>query len=50
MEDERNIEGDEADPTCMKGYKYLVKGEKKAKVIVKEIGRASCRERVSPYV
>ena len=35
MEDDRNIEGDEADPTCMKGYKYLVKGEKKAKVIVK---------------
>ncbi|KAK7859263.1 hypothetical protein CFP56_007829 [Quercus suber] len=23
---------DEADPTCMKGYKYLVKGEKKANV------------------
>ena len=35
MEDESNKEGDEADPTCMKGYKYLVKGEKKAKVIVK---------------
>ncbi|KAM3701553.1 hypothetical protein ACJW31_05G182300 [Castanea mollissima] len=35
MEDETNKEGDEADPTCMKGYKYLVKGEKKAKVIVK---------------
>ncbi|KAM4102206.1 hypothetical protein ACB094_05G206600 [Castanea mollissima] len=35
MEDESNKEGDEADPTCMKGYKYLVKGEKKAKVKVK---------------
>ncbi|KAK4588209.1 hypothetical protein RGQ29_019267 [Quercus rubra] len=35
MEDDRNIEGDEADPTCMRGYKYLVKGEEKEKVIVK---------------
>ncbi|XP_050283958.1 uncharacterized protein LOC126723969 [Quercus robur] len=35
MEDESNKEGDEADPTCMKGYKYLVKGEKKEKVKVK---------------
>ena len=26
---------DETDPTCMKGYKYLVKAEKKAKVTVK---------------
>ena len=34
MEDESNREGDEADPTCMRGYKYLVKGEKKAKVKV----------------
>ncbi|KAM3749859.1 hypothetical protein ACB098_05G217600 [Castanea mollissima] len=35
MEDESNKGDDEADPTCMKGYKYLVKGEKKAKVKVK---------------
>lgn len=35
MEVESNIEGDEADPTCMRGYKYLVKGERKAKVTVK---------------
>ncbi|KAL4628497.1 hypothetical protein ACB092_05G243200 [Castanea dentata] len=35
MEDESNKEGGEADPTCMKGYKYLVKGEKKRKVKVK---------------
>ena len=30
MED--NIQEDEVDPTCMKGYKYLVKGEKKSKM------------------
>ena len=35
MEVESNIEGDEADPTCMRGYKYLVKGERKAKLTVK---------------
>ncbi|KAM3749392.1 hypothetical protein ACB098_05G181200 [Castanea mollissima] len=35
MEDESNKEGDEADRTCMKGNKYLVKGEKKANVKVK---------------
>ncbi|KAL0012427.1 hypothetical protein SO802_007535 [Lithocarpus litseifolius] len=35
MEVESNKEGDGADPTCMKGYKYLVKGEKKAMVKVK---------------
>nr|POF25789.1 hypothetical protein CFP56_70877 [Quercus suber] len=34
MEDERNKERDEADATCMKGYKYLVKGEEKARVKV----------------
>ena len=35
MKDESNKEGDEANPTCMKGHKYLVKGEKKAKMKVK---------------
>lgn len=35
MEVESKIEGDEADPTCMRGYKYLVKGEKKSMVTVK---------------
>ena len=33
MEDESKE--DEADPICIKGYKYLVKAEKKAKVTVK---------------
>ncbi|KAK7846357.1 uncharacterized protein LOC112025829 [Quercus suber] len=35
MEVESNIKGGEADPTCMRGYKYLVKGEKKSMVTVK---------------